>query len=82
MKKLLAVLLSAGMVGCATETPRENLYTLSGAVAGGLLGSQIGGGTGRAMASGGGAVLGAALGGGIGYWMDEVEHLKSCSVLD
>ncbi len=43
--------------------PRENTGTLVGAVAGGLIGSQFGGGTGERVAAG---IAGAAIGGLIG----------------
>src|SRR5256884_8372460 len=60
-----AALAALSIAACAgtPETgqgPRENTGTLVGAVAGGLIGSQFGGGTGERLAAG---VAGAGLGG-------------------
>ncbi len=48
-----------------------------GAAAGGLAGSQIGSGTGRLAAVGGGVFLGALIGSEIGRSMDEVDRMKA-----
>src|SRR5256884_8450458 len=63
-----AALAALSIAACAgtPETgqgPRENTGTLVGAVAGGLIGSQFGGGTGERIAAG---LAGAAVGGLIG----------------
>lgn len=61
MKLKIATMIAAMLVstsGCAQLTPNE----ITGAVIGGLAGSQIGGGNGRVAAAAAGAVLGANLG--------------------
>ncbi len=55
---------------------RDAIGTLLGAATGGLLGSQIGDGTGQMAAVGAGVFLGAILGGSIGRQMDQVD--QSC----
>src|SRR6266508_3436816 len=61
----LAALSTAACAGTPEtgQGPRENTGTLVGAVAGGLIGSQFGGGTGERIAAG---LAGAAIGGLIG----------------
>ena len=49
--------------------------------AGGLLGSQIGGGTGKLVATGGGVLLGALLGGEIGKSFDRADQLAADEAL-
>lgn len=58
---------------CATGDPstRQTVGTVGGAVIGGLIGSQIGGGSGRIVAAGVGALLGGLLGHQIATMMDE-----------
>ena len=55
---------------------RDAIGTLLGAATGGLIGSQIGDGTGQMAAVGAGVFLGAILGGSIGRQMDQVD--QSC----
>src|SRR6201993_2791115 len=72
-----AALAALSIAGCAgtPETgqgPKENTGTLVGAVAGGLIGSQFGGGTGERIAAGlAGAALGGLIGNRIGAGMDD-----------
>jgi surface antigen len=54
---------------------KENTGTLVGAVAGGLIGSQFGGGTGERIAAGvAGAAIGGLIGNRIGAGMDEQDR--------
>ncbi|HKK30588.1 MAG TPA: RT0821/Lpp0805 family surface protein [Alphaproteobacteria bacterium] len=70
---VLATLLLAG---CAQQPgPKESVGTLGGAVLGGLLGSQIGGGTGRLWATGAGAVLGSLVGSEVGRSLDRADKV-------
>jgi surface antigen len=75
-RAVAAVFLAASLTAC-TQTgpggpgPREGVGTLTGAVAGGLIGSQIGGGSGRVVAGALGAVAGGLLGNAIGRSLDE-----------
>lgn len=81
MKKILltAVLISGiGLTGCQTTNQwgtKQTLGTGVGAVAGGLAGSQIGGGSGRMWATGAGALLGALIGSEIGYSLDAADKM-------
>jgi surface antigen len=79
MRKFMAALLVASLplAGCAQlqESPKESVGTLAGAAAGGLLGSQIGGGTGRMAATGAGVLLGGILGNQIGRSLDRADRL-------
>ncbi len=72
---LVAVMLVAGCN--TTGGPKQTVGTLGGAVAGGLLGAQLGGGSGRLIATGAGAVLGAFLGGEIGSSLDNADQVMA-----
>ena len=62
--------------GCAAGGPsKQELGTGTGAVIGGLLGSQIGAGRGRTVAIIGGALLGGIIGNNIGKQLDERDRL-------
>ncbi len=61
----LGVLIVA-LVGCQDMGTGEKVGTVGGAVAGGLIGTQIGGGTGNTVAIIGGTLGGALLGGAVG----------------
>jgi len=54
--------------------PKQSVGTLGGAVAGGLLGSQAGGGSGRLWATGAGVLLGAIAGSEIGKSLDRADR--------
>src|SRR5262249_50764942 len=78
-----AALFALSMAACAgtPETgqgPKENTGTLVGAVAGGLIGSQFGGGTGERIAAGlAGAALGGLIGNRIGAGMDDDDKRRA-----
>jgi surface antigen len=79
MKKVLAFSLVAvaGLAagGCSQTTgPKEDTGAILGAVAGGLIGSQFGGGTGQIFTTAAGALAGAAIGGAIGAALDEQDR--------
>lgn len=59
----------AGLAGCSTNTPNQNVGMGVGAVAGGVIGGVAAAGSGWAIA--GGAVVGALVGGVIGKSMDD-----------
>ena len=79
----MAALVAASLTACAgsPETgagPRENTGTLVGAVAGGLIGSQFGGGTGERVAAGlAGAAIGGLIGNRIGAAMDDEDKQRA-----
>ncbi len=68
--KIMPIILAATMLhGCTMN--KQGGGTLIGGVAGGLLGSQFGKGTGQLAATGIGVLAGALIGGQIGKTMDE-----------
>jgi uncharacterized protein YcfJ len=73
MKKALAIgVLTIFLASCGmTGGPNQTGGTLLGAGAGALVGSQIGGGSGRIVATALGTLGGAAAGGYIGKQMDK-----------
>ena len=77
MKKTASILLfTIGLIvlsGCNGQMNKQGGGTLLGGVAGGLLGSQFGGGEGKLIATGVGALAGALIGGQIGQTMDEYD---------
>ncbi|MFC1673618.1 RT0821/Lpp0805 family surface protein [Pseudomonadota bacterium] len=80
MKKLIIALVASTMMlgACSTSGQRgqnENFGTITGAVLGGLLGSQLGKGEGQLWATGAGAVLGAILGGEYGKTLDGTDQV-------
>lgn len=60
-----------GFGGAGTK---QTVGTVGGAVAGGLLGSQVGGGSGRLWATGAGVLLGGLLGSEIGKSLDRADQ--------
>lgn len=85
MKKLFlkAICVAAGisLVGCSSMS-NQDTGTLSGAVIGGLVGSQFGKGGGQLLGVGLGALAGAYIGGAIGKNMDETDRLKMSHALE
>ncbi|MSP67587.1 MAG: glycine zipper 2TM domain-containing protein [Alphaproteobacteria bacterium] len=62
--------------GCASDSgPKQTVGTLGGAAIGGLLGAQIGGGTGQLAATAAGVLLGAYLGSEVGKSLDRADKL-------
>ncbi len=79
MKKIVNLLLVTttilSLVACqGGGMNKQGGGTLIGGIAGGLLGSQFGGGEGRLVATGVGALAGAMIGGQIGKSMDEYDR--------
>jgi surface antigen len=73
---LAAALLSA--TACTTTDSwgtKQTLGTGAGAIGGGLLGSQIGGGSGQLWATGAGVLLGALIGSEIGSSLDRADQM-------
>jgi surface antigen len=79
MRKTLAIALLGGLLlsGCADwqNSPKQSVGTLVGAAAGGLVGSQFGGGTGKLAATGAGVLLGGLLGSETGRSLDRADRL-------
>ena len=76
-KILLSTCTSALLVGGCLQTTgqKQTAGTLIGAAAGGLVGSQIGSGTGQLAATGAGVLLGALFGNEIGASLDRADKL-------
>ena len=72
-KLLLVAFTSVALQGCNGQMNKQGGGTLIGGIAGGLLGSQFGGGEGKLVATGVGALAGALVGGQIGKTMDEYD---------
>src|ERR1700738_681092 len=82
--RLSAAALAALSIAACAGTPetgqgaKENTGTLVGAVAGGLIGSQFGGGTGERIAAGlAGAAIGGMIGNRIGAGMDDEDKQRA-----
>lgn len=83
MKKILLLSLTTVLfISSCTNLTNRDVGTVSGGVVGGLLGSQIGGGSGQIAAGFGGALLGAYLGGRIGQYMDRIDRMEMQHVLE
>jgi surface antigen len=75
---IIATALTATLLsGCTTDGvgTKQGIGTLGGAAAGGLLGSQIGGGSGKLAATAAGTLLGAYLGNEVGSSLDRADEL-------
>jgi len=81
LKPFVIFLLMISLVGCE-NTSKQDIGTMTGAVAGGLIGSRFGGGSGNILAIGAGAVAGAIIGNAIGKSMDTTDKLKMTQALE
>ncbi len=80
---ILLAFFMTGLSACADNAfLKRDAGTLLGAAAGGLLGSQFGGGTGKLAMTAFGALTGAFIGGNIGKTMDDVDRLKTSHALE
>lgn len=79
MRKTLIASLAAILLLPACQASqmgtKEGVGTLGGAALGGLLGSQIGGGSGKLVATGAGVLLGGWLGNEIGASLDKADRM-------
>lgn len=77
MRKVLlsiVAILSLGVTGCQQITMnKKTVGTGAGALIGGILGSQVGGGSGQLWATGAGVLLGALAGSEIGASLDKAD---------
>ena len=65
LKEIALIFIGFSLVAC-TNTSKQDVGVATGAVAGGLVGSTIGQGTGRLAAIGVGVIAGALIGGSVG----------------
>ena len=81
IKILIAATAIALLTAACTQDGRygtkQTIGALGGAAAGGLLGAQVGKGSGQLAATAAGALLGALVGSEIGRSMDEVDRMKA-----
>lgn len=70
------VVICMALAGCETMS-KQQMGTGVGAIAGGILGTQIGGGTGKIIATVGGAALGGLLGSQLGKYLDTQDKSKA-----
>lgn len=71
----VASLLAACTTWNPETQPKQSVGTVLGAIGGGLLGSQIGGGRGKLAATAAGTLLGAWLGSEVGASLDRADRL-------
>ncbi len=78
-KPILAAALGLALVGCSANDygPKQGFGTLAGAAAGGLLGAQVGGGSGRLVTTAIGTLAGAMVGNSIGTSLDRADALHA-----
>jgi len=79
---LLTGIAAAALAACTTAPTKEDQGIFIGALAGGILGHQVGGGSGRVLATMIGTVAGAAIGGNIGRTMDDTDRLNASMALE
>ena len=79
MSTIAAVLLAGvTLAGCGPEYgPKQGIGTVTGALAGGIIGSQIGQGSGNVVATAAGALLGGLIGSEIGRALDEQDRQRA-----
>lgn len=80
MKAKLLPLAMIILAGCSAMGPKEAGGTLAGAGAGGLIGSQFGGGAGKGALAGLGVVLGGLAGSEVGKSLDRADQLAMAQV--
>ena len=79
MKKIFAataLIAAVAVAGCQSTGPRQGFGTAAGAVAGGILGNQIGAGEGRVVATVLGAAIGGLIGSEVGRALDEQDRQR------
>jgi len=83
-KQFVASLLTVPLLfACESYTPtQEDFGMATGAILGGVIGHQFGGGHGKTVATIGGAALGAFVGSRVGRTMDRNDQLKTAQALE
>ncbi len=83
MKTIIAIAVASTvfLVGCGSLT-NEQQGVLIGATAGGIIGNQVGGGSGKAAATLLGAIVGGAIGGNIGRSLDVTDRARLAQALE
>ncbi len=85
MKRFLSVLIlifvSFNLISCA-QMNNQDVGTVTGGVAGALIGSTVGGGTGKLVAIAAGTLAGAYIGGAVGKNMDANDRYRMNRALE
>ena len=81
-RMLIAVPAALFLAACSTAPSKQDQGMVIGAIAGGILGNQVGGGSGRVLATIAGTAAGAMIGGAIGKSMDQTDQLHSAAALE
>ncbi len=80
--RIIATTLALALLAaCESQPSKENIGMATGAVLGGVLGHQIGGGSGKTVATVGGAALGAFVGSRVGRNMDHSDQAHTTHAL-
>ena len=82
LKFLVSAAVALTLCACTTAPTKEEQGVLIGAIAGGILGHQVGGGSGQVLATMAGTVAGAMIGGSIGRSMDQQDQLYASAALE
>ena len=86
MNRVLRLTIAAGaavlLIACTTAPTKQEQGMIIGAIAGGILGHQVGGGSGQVLATMIGTVAGAAIGGSIGKTMDDTDRINAAATLE
>lgn len=78
----VAAFTALSLFACSTAPTKQDQGVIIGAIAGGILGHQVGGGSGKVLATIIGSVAGAAIGGSIGRTMDESDRRNTTAALE
>jgi surface antigen len=70
------------LIACSTAPSKQDQGMIICAIAGGILGHQVGGGSGQVLATMVGTVAGAAIGGSIGRTMDDYDRMHASAALE
>jgi surface antigen len=81
-KAAITTFLALSLFGCSTAPSKQDQGVLIGAIAGGILGHQVGGGSGQVLATMAGTVAGAMIGGSIGKQMDDTDRRNTAATLE
>jgi surface antigen len=82
IKSVIAACVALTLFGCSTAPSKQDQGMIIGAIAGGILGHQVGGGSGQVLATMVGTVAGAAIGGSIGRTMDDYDRMNTAVALE
>jgi len=77
-----AALAIFAVAGCEAQPSKEDIGMATGAVLGGVLGHQVGKGTGQVVATIGGAALGGFIGNRVGRNMDRADRENAARALE